>query len=92
MFYESRKNCRFKKLDAPRKIDFTYISDPGHIAYFSGYESEPHERVLALFYRCGRPIILFTPALEDAERVVGLIRLWLFEMAKSLGKNCGFIK
>ena len=31
------------------KIDFTYISDPGHIAYFSGYESEPHERVLALF-------------------------------------------
>ncbi len=30
------------------KIDFTYISDPGHIAYFSGYESEPHERVLAL--------------------------------------------
>ena len=51
------------------KIDFTYISDPGHIAYFSGYESEPHERV-SFVYRRGRPIILFTPALEveDAEK------------------------
>ena len=62
-------------MDAPRKIDFTYISDPGHIAYFSGYESEPHERVLALFIAADDQSFLFTPALEveDAERVVGLI-------------------
>ena len=52
------------------KIDFTYISDPGHIAYFSGYESEPHERVLALFIAADDQSFLFTPALEveDAEK------------------------
>ena len=44
------------------KIDFTYISDPGHIAYFSGYESEPHERVLALFIAADDQSFLFTPA------------------------------
>ncbi len=57
------------------KIDFTYISDPGHIAYFSGYESEPHERVLALFIAADDQSFLFTPALKSKmpKRVVGLI-------------------
>ena len=31
------------------KIDFTYISDPGHIAYFSGYESG---RPIIFIYTC----------------------------------------
>jgi Xaa-Pro dipeptidase len=50
-------------------IELTYISDPGHIAYFSGYESDPHERVLALFIPLNHEPFLFTPALEieDAE-------------------------
>lgn len=34
---------------AQHQVQLAYISDPGHIAYFSGYESDPHERVLALF-------------------------------------------
>lgn len=34
---------------AQHQVELAYISDPGHIAYFSGYESDPHERVLALF-------------------------------------------
>lgn len=46
------------------EIDWAYLSDPGHIAYFSGYHSEPHERILALFVpQLGDPF-LFTPALE----------------------------
>ncbi|MGC6768589.1 M24 family metallopeptidase [Enterococcus sp. LJL128] len=45
-------------------IDLTYISDPHHIAYFSGYESDPHERVLALFISKSGDPFLFTPALE----------------------------
>ncbi|EOL42140.1 xaa-Pro dipeptidase [Enterococcus phoeniculicola] len=44
--------------------DLAYISDPGHIAYFAGYESEPHERVLALFVSVDKEPFLFTPALE----------------------------
>ena len=57
------------------KIDFTYISDPGHIAYFSGYESEPHERVLALFIAADDQSFLFTPHWKSKmpKRVVGLI-------------------
>ena len=54
---------------ANEQIDLTYISDPGHIAYFSGYKSDPHERVLALFVPLENEPFLFTPALEveDAE-------------------------
>ncbi|MEI5992957.1 aminopeptidase P family protein [Candidatus Enterococcus mansonii] len=53
-----------KKWMADQQIDLTYISDPGHIAYFSGYESDPHERVLALFISLNDEPFLFTPALE----------------------------
>ncbi|MBO0471926.1 aminopeptidase P family protein [Enterococcus sp. DIV0242_7C1] len=58
-----------KKWMEKEQIDLTYISDPGHIAYFSGYHSDPHERVLALFISLNSGSFLFTPALEveDAE-------------------------
>lgn len=46
------------------QIDWAYLSDPGHIAYFSGYHSEPHERILALFVPSSGEPFLFTPALE----------------------------
>ncbi|MFV0558404.1 MAG: aminopeptidase P family protein [Enterococcus sp.] len=49
---------------AKNEADLVYISDPGHIAYFSGYASEPHERVLALFIPLEKDPFLFTPALE----------------------------
>lgn len=54
---------------AAERVDLTYISDPGHIAYFTGYKSNPHERVLALFVPLTHEPFLFTPALEteDAE-------------------------
>lgn len=47
--------------------DVAYISNPATIAYFSGFKSEPHERVLALFVAPGKDPFLFTPALEVEE-------------------------
>jgi Xaa-Pro dipeptidase len=46
--------------------DLAYITDPGHIAYFSGFTSDPHERILALFIHAEKEPFLFAPAL-DAE-------------------------
>ncbi|MFV0561247.1 MAG: M24 family metallopeptidase [Enterococcus sp.] len=53
-----------RKWMGENKVELAYISDPGHIAYFSGYESDPHERVLALFIPLEKDPFLFTPALE----------------------------
>lgn len=59
-----------RKWMARNQVDLAYINDPGHIAYFSGYKSEPHERVLALFIPLEQDPFLFTPALEveDAQK------------------------
>lgn len=46
--------------------DLAYLSSPATIAYFSGFSSEPHERVLALFVSATGDPFLFTPALEVA--------------------------
>lgn len=45
-------------------IDVTYITNPNTIAYLSGFTSDPHERVLALFLSIDHDPFLFTPALE----------------------------
>lgn len=45
-------------------IPLAYISNPDHIAYYSGYKSDPHERVLGLFISATADPFLFTPALE----------------------------
>ncbi|EAF8142999.1 aminopeptidase P family protein [Listeria monocytogenes] len=41
-----------------------FLTDPENIAYFSGYHSEPHERVLGLAVFSDSEPFLFTPALE----------------------------
>lgn len=66
----TKKINELKKWMVDKNIDLTYISDPGHIAYFSGYKSDPHERVLALFISLTHDSFLFTPALEveDAQQ------------------------
>lgn len=46
------------------KTSLAYISNPQSIAYFTGYASDPHERVLALFISLDHEPFLFTPALE----------------------------
>lgn len=51
------------------QVDVTYIHHPNTIAYLTSYESDPHERILALFVPSEGEPFLFTPALEveDAE-------------------------
>lgn len=48
-------------------ISLAYISDPASVAYFTGFESEPHERILALFVPAESAPFLFTPALDVKE-------------------------
>lgn len=45
-------------------VDVAYITNPTSIAYLSGFTSDPHERVLALFISLQADPFLFTPALE----------------------------
>ncbi|WP_270995537.1 M24 family metallopeptidase [Listeria seeligeri] len=44
--------------------EVAFLTDPENIAYFSGYHSEPHERVLGLAVFPESEPFLFTPALE----------------------------
>ncbi|KRK45130.1 Xaa-Pro peptidase family protein [Dellaglioa algida] len=44
--------------------DIAYINDPMSIQYFTGFESDPIERVMALFVFADQDPFLFTPALE----------------------------
>lgn len=60
----SEKINELKNWLAQHQIPLAYISHPGSIAYFTGYHSEPHERVLALFIALDQDPFLFTPALE----------------------------
>lgn len=61
---ENQRITTLKKWLNDHQTEAAYISDPKHIAYFAGYESEPHERVLALFVSADHDPFLFTPALE----------------------------
>lgn len=45
-------------------IDIAYLTDPITVKYFTGYYSDPYERVLALIVINGEEPFLFTPALE----------------------------
>ena len=48
-------------------ISLAYLTNPESIAYFTGFESEPHERILALFVPANGEPFLFTPALDVKE-------------------------
>lgn len=47
--------------------EVAFISEPDNVAYFSGYKSEPHERILALLVFKDFPPFLFVPALEKED-------------------------
>lgn len=49
---------------ADNNYDVAYISNPTNILYFTGFYSEPEERVLALFVFPDKDPFLFTPQLE----------------------------
>ncbi len=59
-----------KKLQAylqKSNLDVAYLSNPISIAYFTGYEMEPHERIFALLVFKDADPFLFTPALNVEE-------------------------
>lgn len=58
------KVSELRKWMAANQVDLAYISDPAHIGYFSGFESNPMERVLALFIPLEKDPFLFAPGLE----------------------------
>lgn len=49
------------------QIDVSFLQSPENVVYFSGYESNPHERVLALIVFADSDPFLFTPALEEED-------------------------
>lgn len=62
-------------------VDAVFINDPNHVAYFSGYHSEPHERILALLVFKQAAPFLFVPALEKED---ALSSPWTFDVASYL--------
>lgn len=48
-------------------LDFAYISNPHNIGYITGFHSDPHERVLALFIFANTIPLLFAPALDVSD-------------------------
>lgn len=49
------------------KLDAAYISNPMTIAYFTGYEMDPHERIFALLVFKNAAPFIFAPALNVEE-------------------------
>lgn len=49
------------------KMDAVLLNDPENIAYFSGFNSDPHERILVLVVFPFADPFLFTPSLDSAD-------------------------
>lgn len=61
-------------------IDIALFNNPQTIQYLTGYESDPHERILALLLFKDSSPLLFTPALEkeDAQKAVSEIEVFSY--------------
>ncbi|WP_027107776.1 M24 family metallopeptidase [Lacticigenium naphthae] len=57
----------FQKSLTEQGLDFTFINNPENIAYLTDYQSEPHERIVALLVFPESDPILFVPELERTE-------------------------
>ncbi len=68
MYIMNQSLQKLKTKMTEHELDLIYIDEPNLVGYFTGFESNPHERVLALFLM-NNNIFLFTPSLEakDAE-------------------------
>lgn len=64
------KIANLQKWLQQKQIQLAYLHDPQTIYYFTGFNSEPHERILALFVPDEGTPFLFTPSLdvEDAQK------------------------
>lgn len=67
--YQQRINA-LQEWMRENQIETAYLNHPNNISYFTGFDSEPHERILALFVSANHEPFLFTPGLdaEDAKR------------------------
>lgn len=60
------------------KVDVAFVNAPETIGYFTGYESDPHERILALLVFPESDPFLFNPALEiDDAKIANGIMMFL---------------
>lgn len=50
-----------------KEIDFAFITNPHHVYYFSGFQSDPHERVIAVIIFSQFPPFIFCPQMEVAD-------------------------
>lgn len=58
------KLAHIREWMAQNEVDCAYVTNPALIAYLTGFESNPHERILALLLPLEAEPFLFTPALE----------------------------
>lgn len=72
--YQTRLQTLLEHLNE-KKIDIALITSPANVFYFTGFNSDPHERFMALIIDCrNKKFTLFVPALDkeiaDAESFV----------------------
>ncbi|SFB14653.1 Xaa-Pro dipeptidase [Lentibacillus halodurans] len=64
--YQNRLGTLQERLDE-EKIDVTMITSPANVFYYTGFNSDPHERFMALLIdNRTQEFILFVPALDKA--------------------------
>lgn len=63
----NKQLSKLQKWLMDKRIDAAFINEPNTIAYLSGYDSEPHERILALAVFADGDPFLFTPELEKED-------------------------
>lgn len=57
---------KLMQLAREQSLDLIYVDDPSLVGYFTGFESDPHERLLALFILHDKSF-LFTPSLDESD-------------------------
>jgi Xaa-Pro dipeptidase len=63
----NQKLTNLKEWLRETKMDCVLLNDPENIAYFSGFNSDPHERILALVVFPFADPFLFTPSLDSTD-------------------------
>ncbi|AOV08577.1 M24 family metallopeptidase [Sporosarcina ureilytica] len=64
--YEQRRNALTQYL-VEQKIEVAMITDPANVFYYSGFNSDPHERFMSLMIDTrAEKTILFVPALDQS--------------------------
>src|SRR5690625_1029810 len=68
MMYSIYKERRISLVNELNRssIDYSFITDPANIFYYTGFLTNPHERFLSLFVNVQKnEFVLFVPALDE---------------------------